>query len=222
MKATSRTAGLLLLVCHLLVVLSARADDSGSQACRCFRGRPQSECTSFFITEFAYLKRLARDDKPNTDASNDKDFYFLAEVGWMKNLNPKTAVGGTLSWGFDDDNSRVALKPRYRRWLTRRMNLDVSMGIIVWNLTGYEDEAPGFTGKIGIGYGDWFGLITQVEMIPYRNRIVAHGQTEPENPYEGTETVWYAGLQLGSYPGTASMVVAPLTVLILFLITYEA
>ncbi len=176
---------------------------------------PDSECRSFLLTEVAYLKRLSQDyglePWPGYYSSNNLDFYFSADAGWMKNLDNRNAIGGTLCWSFDDRGSRLALKPRYRRWLTRTIHTDVAIGMILL-ITGGRDEAGGFTGNISLGIRDLVTVLLQYETIPY----TAYPRDEP--PVSGTEKTLYGGIKIGSYAGAAVMIVAPITIGIAYII----
>jgi hypothetical protein len=205
---------------HILVLLvlahfpgtEARA---GGQDCRqCFRARPLPECKSFFITDFGYLYRLAR----NTGAQwyqGDKNFYFLGDVGWMHNLDRQNALGATLFYGADDDGSRLAIKPRYRRWLNDKMSLDFSAGLIFRSFDNL-DKSPGFTGHIAFNFSEWAAVTTQLEIRPRSKAFLYYNPNEKK-----TEIAWYGGFRICSYPGLAAIVIAPLTVLIYTIATIE-
>jgi hypothetical protein len=165
------------------------------------------------------LKRLARSG--HFRPGNDKDFYFLGEVGWMKNVDEMNAIGATVYYGFDDDASEIAIKPRYRRWLTPRVNLDVSAGPILKTFNSWRYSVPGFTGQVGLGYGDVATLITQLNVIPYASHYRRYSR-DAGLGIPKTETVWYGGVRLSSGLGAAALIIVPLTIAVAFLITYEA
>ena len=84
----------------------------------CFRGRPLPECSSFFITEAEVGYVLF-----GPDLHSFPDFVFGLDVGLMRNLSPHDAVG--ISAGAS--NRYVTLGPRYRRWLSDKVALDVGL-----------------------------------------------------------------------------------------------
>jgi hypothetical protein len=192
-------------------LLKSVAPKSSEKGGFCFKCRPSPQCGSFLITEFGYLKRFARSGY--FESGNDRDFYVLGEVGWMKNIDEKNAIGTTVYYGFDDDASELAIKPRYRRWLTPRVNLDISAGPIIKTFNDWRYNVPGFTGQVGLGFGDAALVITQVNVIPYDLRFEDGGAGKPD-----TETVWYGGAKLSSYPGTAALILVPLTTAVLWII----
>ena len=195
-----------------LLILSAAAQSAEPPTKRGHLGlgrMPDADCRSFWLTEVAYLYRFSQDyDKepwPGYYSShNNVNFYFSADVGWMKNLKNRNAIGGTLYIGLDDMGSRVALKPRYRRWLTRTIHADLSLGMILL-ITGGWDNAAGFTGNISIGIKDLVSVIVQYETIPYE----AFPRDAPM--IKGTERTLYGGIKVGSFAGAAVMVIAPIT-----------
>lgn len=196
----------------LIPAASVQSSDSSNRRSNLGLGRtPDSECRSFWITEVAYLKRLSqsfdREPWPGYYSSNNLDYYFSADVGWMKNLRNRNALGATLYWGADDRGSRIALKPRYRKWLTPTLHADVSIGVI-FLITGGLGDAGGVTGNIAIGKKDLVTLLLQYEVIPY----TAHPLEGPT--ITGTEKTLYGGIKTGSTPGAAALIIAPLTLLI--------
>lgn len=68
------------------------------------------------------------------------------------------AFGIGVQWEIGTGD-RVAVKPRYRRWLSSSVALDVAPGIVVWDdriansATGaFSARSPGFTGHVGLSY----------------------------------------------------------------------
>lgn len=175
---------------------------------RSFRGRPGEYCQSFFITEAAYLYRIQRSGY--FDSRDDRNFYFLGEAGWMKNLDNNNALGATFYCGFDDDGADLALKPRYRRWLNSDINLDASVGVIFWTFSK-ENKSPGLIAQLNLGYGDYFSIFTQFNYMNYKDLIRYNGHIISTSGK--SEKIWYGGLKLGSYPGTAAWIIAPLAVI---------
>ncbi|KPK81606.1 MAG: hypothetical protein AMS25_05485 [Gemmatimonas sp. SM23_52] len=143
----------------------------------CFRGRPARECRQFLITEAGYA-RGARDG-----------WLLMSELGFMHNLNDKNALGGTVLAGMVSDDVQIGLKLRYRRWLSSKLTLDASPGVILHH---GNHRAPGFTGHVGVGYGDYLGLTLLVQAIPLEG--------------EDTEVRSYFGFRVGSYLGRAASI----------------
>lgn len=164
------------------------------QAQFCFRGRPKPECSQFLITE-AGLAKGAEDAR-----------LAISELGFMQNLNERKAVGGTVLLAVGEyEQAQIALKVRYRRWLDPNLSLDASPGVILWH-ERYNFRAPGFTGHVGLGYGDHVALTVLVEAIPRKE--------------EDTEVRSYLGFRVGSYIGTGAHVLAAVLAVIVAL-TWE-
>jgi hypothetical protein len=136
----------------------------------CFHGRPLPQCRAFWLTEFGI---------------SPFEPWFVWELGGMRNIGPRSAVGGTLYLRIDGGTA-YGLMPRFRRWLSPVVALDVSPGIII--LAGAGNSA-GFAGHIGLSFRDWLALTLQAETVP------------PD--FEGGQRVkWSGGGRLGAGPGT--------------------
>jgi hypothetical protein len=142
----------------------------------CLKGGPRSECSSFLITELGYSER---------------EFLFW-EVGWMKNIGGRLALGGTLLKApFAED--RLGLKPRVRVWLASDLSLDLGAGLLFEN----DEMDQGFTGHVGFNIADLLQPYAQVEVLNFK--------------WGGTDTAKSVGLKGGSYVavvGTAAIFVA--------------
>jgi hypothetical protein len=190
---------------------SVEADESAGSghAGWCFRGKPGSECSAFWILEFAVSGRL--DEPPTARLREGPAYHVTGELGQMFNSGSRTAFGGTLYVGGDDDGSRFGVKGRFRRWLTPAVSLDLSPGILIAGTNNeFELEFPAFVGHAGLNLGDWIGLFAETEMIRYGSpEIGFEGETSP-----GTDLAWYAGVKLGSYSGIVATIAFPLIVAI--------
>jgi hypothetical protein len=160
----------------------------------CFRGRALPACQWFTFAEFAVSSRIADqnrfDDTPRV--------HYSGEIGALYNLSSRSAVGGGVYLGGDDDGWRLGIRPRYRYWIADTWAIDATAGVLVaGDLDLFEGTWPGFTAQLGIGWQDLAALTTQVEII---------GTTQ------GTWTNWYVGVQAGSF---AALAAAP----ILWLVT---
>jgi hypothetical protein len=200
-SSTSKVGRIALIVIMLLsgIPLPSLAQESGGKSLS-WRGHPLPECKSFLITEFAFLWRLAENTDSRRSLPQDR-WYGAWELGWMRNINPKFALGGTVYAGADNDGARLGLKARGRWWINRVVGLDLSSGILIAGIEEEVENYPGFTSQLGLNFGDWASLVTQVEVIPLEYIEYPPFSTVPEKK-SGTETAWYAGLKLGSYPGT--------------------
>jgi hypothetical protein len=131
----------------------------------CFRGRPLPRCRAFWLTEFGV---------------SPFDGAVAWELGGMRNVGPRSAVGGALYLRVDG-GSAYGVKPRFRRWLSPVVALDVAPGFII--LAG-DGNSPGFAGHVGLSFRDWLALTLQAETVP------------PDFP-AGRRIKWSGGGRLG-------------------------
>lgn len=162
----------------------------------CIRGRPLPGCQWFPLAEIAVSTRLA-------DRNRFEDtprFYVSGEIGALYNVSARSAVGGGVYLGGDDDGWRLGIRPRYRYWVADGWSLDVAAGVLLaGELDLFEGTWPAFTAQVGVGWQDLVAVTTQVEVI---------------ETTQGTWTNWYLGLQAASY---AALVAAPIAWLIAIL-----
>ncbi len=160
--------------------------DSSPAQRLCFRGQPT--CSSFFITEAGIGFRL----NPDPADPNPSGRLLAGELGWMRNQNHRWAWGATAFLGFGDKADGLGIRPRFRRWLSRTMSLDLAPGLVRHIHSGGSDW--GFAGYGAVSIGDWLALTGQALTVrTYTNR---------------RGIAWYGGARLGSYPGVAAGIVA--------------
>ena len=91
---------------------------------------------------------------------------------------------------------RLGAKARIRKWLTDAVALDLGAGPIVGSVpvgNGAYRTGVGFTTSAELVIGDRVSLINIIEFMPDK---------------EGTDTAWYLGGRLGSWPGAIAAGVA--------------
>jgi hypothetical protein len=171
-------------------------------------------CRTWFVSEFGLLQAFE-----NQLQSSPVNAAFW-ELGLMRRLDERTAIGGSLYATYDDTEFRRTIagaKVRARRWLARAVTLDASAGLLL--LTSGDRGAgetrlrlPGFTGRVDLGLGDWIGALAgvdvyQLEPAPF---IVEPGISRLKDE----QHTWYAGLRLGKYPaviaGVAVAILLPI------------
>jgi hypothetical protein len=159
-RCATAFAGLLLVLLVSFPLQAAAEDKPGHTLC--WRGKP--ECGSFVVTEMGVLYRL--DDYPfQGDPSR---IVLTFDVGWMKNLSQRNAVGVTGS-AIVGDATRLGIRPRYRRWLSKGTSLDVSPGILLSGEDpGIDYVAPGFVLGASLNEGDLVALTLETEYARYR------------------------------------------------------
>jgi hypothetical protein len=111
---------------------------------------------------------LARADH-RVEGEEGSHGYF--DVGGMKNISPRFALGGTLGAASDGaDYQRFVVKPRLRTWLGRGYALDVAPGVIFPGGYSYTTDyvklgSVGFTGEVAFVWSDWVSVTYVVEAI---------------------------------------------------------
>lgn len=207
------------LLTVLVVTLSVNLFGQERRRTLTFHPRTYEMTKYFLLTEFGYDYRLTQTGS-HDNPYDRKNFHFSYDFGAMKNLSSKWAAGVTLYLGLDDSGSRLAIKPRVRRWLGENQSLDFSAGPTIKNMSTFYGEAPGLAAHLAYSYGDWGALTFSAEVIPYKAAIEINEFNQVVWD-EGTETTFFAGIRAGSYPGLVSAVLLPIVVFIHFVIVYE-
>jgi hypothetical protein len=127
----------------------------------------------------------------------------------MYNVGEKSALGASAYAAADDEGSRWGLKARFRRWISRKVSLDIAPGILLNRIESRYEQYPGFTGHVGLNV-NWVTITTQFELIPVQDYIRNEAGNLINNP--GYETSIYAGLKLNSDPGWVACLTSVLMV----------
>jgi hypothetical protein len=144
------------------------------------------------ITEFGVLARI--DDYPYLGGGSRTAVSF--DLGWMKNISEKGAIGFSGYALVSDPTTRLGIRARYRRWLSRSTSIDISPGVLL----GGEDSAieydpPGFVLGTTLNAGDLVALTVDAEYA--KNLDLVH-DTPPLQWEKRTDVAWRAGAKLGS------------------------
>jgi len=157
-----------------------------------WRGRPLAETRSFMITEFGVLTRI--DDYPYV--GGDSRIAFSFDLGWMRNISERGAVGFSGYALVSDPTTRMGIRARYRRWLSRKTSIDISPGVLLGGEdSGIEYDPPGFVLGATLNAGDLVALTVDAEYA--RNLDLVH-DTPPFQWEKRTDVAWRAGAKLGS------------------------
>jgi hypothetical protein len=150
-----------------------------------FRGSPGDKSGPFLIVEDGIAGTLA---KAGSGGGSSSHTYVHNELGVMKNVNARYALGVThyLVFKADGEDVRAALRVRERRWLSRRFSMNLSLGTYYW---GGGTDLPALTGQIDINCADLISLYSGIET--YRSN--------------GAGADWTFGIKASSYPGTVVM-----------------
>ena len=183
-----------------LTLLSAYAEGRN-----CFRGQPWPACRTFWITEIGAYGRF---DPPLYPPDPDFKLYINAELGLMYNVGMVHAFGGTLFAGWDlriEEDKRIGIKGRYRRWLTPEVSIDGGLGL----LRSLLKNTPIFPcASVSVNYRDRIILAGQVEIHAWTNSPNNWGDMKPA----GADLAWYGGLRFGSGCSLIAAAVATVTI----------
>jgi len=174
------------LRCALLVLLLTLVTAASSDAGPCFRGKPRPDCRSFWITELGLGFRPGAVEWETFPRP-------LAEVGWMKNVSDRYALGATgcVIYETGYDGFRGGLKVRGRRWLYPDLSLNVSGGALFIG----GPSKPSFTSHVDINFTDVIAPYVGLELHPKMTSL----SSGPD---------WHTGIRFGSYPGAGLTAVA--------------
>lgn len=140
-----------LAICLLFLAPAVAASDITPFA---FRGSA-NQCQSYMIFEFGMLSRVSE-----SGASPEHKFLIPIDIGFMKNVSPKCAVGGSLHTASDDDFTRVGFRPRVKLWTGKRSGWDFSLGPILSSGVTYRGKikSPGLVSGISYSIGELISI----------------------------------------------------------------
>lgn len=166
-----------------------------------FRGGDRSHCSSFLLTEAGLFV-------PITGQALGQNLFGSVDVGAMKNVGRRAAVGASAFWESGSDHNRGGVRLRYRRWLEDRLSLEFSPGIVVAGNDTYD--APGFIGQAALNVGDLMSVVVEGEHERYAlTPLYWNGSSTVSGPTIHTSnTTLRVGLRAGSYLGAGSMLLA--------------
>ena len=172
-------------LCSALMLIGARLAAQAPTGL-CFRPRPLPTCSAYLITEFGVGVGLSRSE------FHPAGPLFTWELGGMKNLGERSALGATVFVNASDFGSGPGGRLRLRRWLSQGLSLDVAPGII---LSG--SAARRFSGEVAL---DFHGLVAATVQV------------------QGDHV--FVGGRLGGLPGAITGVAAPVLAVAVLMIAY--
>lgn len=157
------------------------------------RGLPLPEKRAFPITHLGVGVRL----DAGSPLYEKKSVYAFTDLGFMRNVSPHVALGGTLYAGGDDYRLRIGPKARFRYWMSREVSIDIAPGILVWGNDDWNGEArfPGLVGEASLSLEDNILITAQMESVDIKD---AYGAKDHD-------TSVYLGGKLGGVPGLVGL-----------------
>ncbi|HEU4723916.1 MAG TPA: hypothetical protein VFU59_01330 [Candidatus Eisenbacteria bacterium] len=194
-------AALVALVAIAMPDRAAAAGADSTHAPRFFwRGRPLPECKSFLITEVGAHYLLNLEKIPY----RQREIFITADLGYMRNRNPREAIGGLIHFGGGGDFTGLGPGVRYRRWLADEIAADFTVGLDVIGSAEPGDGfgAPAPWAEVGISAADIVGVTLRGQRWT-RSDVPTYfdGSTGSKGV-----TTWHIGAKGGSYLGAAGTV----------------
>jgi hypothetical protein len=160
---------LLVSVCPIFSVAESNDDDVSdrqdpSGAGFRLRGQRLPVCKSFLIVEVGYSLQLYSTPGEDQYGYEVESSYGTFELGYMRNRDENSALGGTLFIGLKDSGNRIGPVVRYRKWLSDKRSISYSAGLVMCNQD--EGKSFGFTGSVAYNIMDLIALSTRIEFTP--------------------------------------------------------
>ena len=187
------------------------------------RGRPSPEQRGFSLLQVGYLRQLGT-IHPEQDRA-----VLVADAGRLWNVDARHSLGGTVMLAASSEFTRIGVKPRYRRWLSRTVSLDLAPGVF-FSVPGdgNPEHAPiGFVGESSLTFGDWFAITGAVHVVGTKEFTYHYQEPTPSPPVPPTVTVesgTRASAFVGAKVGGEAAVVGTLAMLALIglmILTYD-
>jgi hypothetical protein len=167
---------------------------------------PGSRAKLYLVGEVETLGRFAgesrHDVNPQTyDGGKELALMVAGQLGLMRNLSARQALGITGYFGGSGDSWRIGLAPRYSHWFGSAVHVSVEpVLLLAGGNSKSEVTYPALGGHIGVMFTSWLGLSLRTEVIDHTFNQVYQGAP---TGVTWTEKSWYGGLTLGGYPGLA-------------------
>lgn len=191
----------------------------------CFRGRPLPGCSSYPLIEFGAYRKL------DALRQGQLGYMMTADLGWMRNITARDALGVSAfgaAYGrrSDADGAAAGVMLHYRRWLSARSSLGLSLGSpVAGDMELGKPRFPSLITELKWNYGDWFALSTRLEHTRYRDwhfgcadnvgwwlQTACWRVEAPDH-----DTALYVGAEFGAYTGIVGILTGTAIVILDFL-----
>ena len=177
-----------------------------------FRGRPSPEQRGFTLVQVGAVRQLG------STVDYEPKSATVMDLGHMWNVSPRHSIGGSLSLATNETFTRVGWKPRYRRWISRTVSVDLAPGVF-YSVPGDgepEFSPVGFVGESSLNFGDWVSVTSMVHVVGTTRRYYDHGEGPAPSPsvppkvteVSRTEGSAYLGVKAGGEAAIGATVVS--------------
>ena len=176
------------------------------------RGRPLAWQAGFPLLQGGILACVK-----DHNAYGGDEGVAITDVGYMRNIAPRSAIGGTISLVGNGDYLRIGVKPRVRHWMSRTTSVDFALGgfYCVDDTTGDIDHSGvGVVGEASVNFGDFVSITNLIEISNVDERVNWGPYLDPHYS-SGTELMVYFGVKAGGEPGIPAAILTGLSAVVL-------
>ncbi|UCD64253.1 MAG: hypothetical protein JSW34_02110, partial [Candidatus Zixiibacteriota bacterium] len=132
------------------------------------------------------------------------------DLGYMLNVGRRDALGASLAviTNYEGNaDTYAALKPRYRRWLSRDFALEIGLGL---GIHGRESDPEGLPliAQLDLTFRDYFSVTLLAERFRWTESVWDNAAGRMIDGDSHTAMTFSAGVTAGSYPGLVAAGVA--------------
>lgn len=172
-----------------------------------FTPRPLDQTKSFTITEFSLGRRFG-DYTLGNDNRSESEGLAAWELGLMRNVSERWAVGAAVFLNADDWRTQIGIKPRVRYWLGQRSSLDIAAGPILKTYGEDQLTHTGISSHLGYNANSWLGFDLGYEYVSLDGTQFAPGG-ELLIPVKGDRSSLSITTRIGGVPGAVAGVAVP-------------
>ncbi|MFN8548162.1 MAG: hypothetical protein U0527_09425 [Candidatus Eisenbacteria bacterium] len=94
--------------------------------------------------------------------------YSLAQYGLLARVTRNWAIGPTARVVFSEQENRLAIEPRLRRWVSDRVSIDLSAGPVIMTEDEGNARLPHLSSSLSANFDDRVSLGLSLERLRYR------------------------------------------------------
>ncbi len=174
------------------------------------KAHPITESRSFLLTEF-YVNRQFEHYSNSRKGGWELGAVVGWELGYMRNINERWAVGASAFFNGSDDRSQFGIKPRARYWLGKNSSLDFAVGPILVTIDDNSYSNMGVASHIGVNANSWLAFTIGMEYSHLRGG--GYPYVWPgEIPASVDRVTISGGARIGAVPGIVVGTVGPLLI----------